>query len=70
MILKFLRTTPSASPEFPFQPGQRIAVTKLTAEMRAWIKDGAAELIRDDGTPDTTDEPAAPERATTIKGAR
>jgi len=66
MILRFLRTTPSASPDFPFQPGQRIQVTKLTAEMRAWIKDGSAEIVREAPT-ESTDEPD-PERAVTQKG--
>jgi len=66
MILRFLRTTPSSSPDFPFQPGQRIAVTKLTAEMRAWIKDGAAEVVRGEAL-EVSDEPD-PDDAVTPKG--
>lgn len=45
MILKFLHTTPSQNPDFPFQAGQRIEVPKLTPEMRGWIKDGFAVLV-------------------------
>ena len=66
MILRFLRTTASASPEYPFQAGQRIHVTKLTAEMRVWIKEGAAEVERD-GSAEVADQPRA-EQAITQKG--
>ena len=50
MKIRFLRTTPSAVPAYPFQAGQIIEVEKLTEEMRAWLKPAAdgtvlAELI-------------------------
>ncbi len=45
MELKFLRTTPSASPDAPFQAGQIINVETLLPEMRQWIRDGAAVLV-------------------------
>lgn len=53
MRIRFLQTTPSASPDHPFQPGQTIEVSKLTQEMRSWLKsaDGhqpRAVLLKDE----------------------
>lgn len=48
MTIRFLQTTPSMNPERPFQPGQIIHLTKLTPELRTWIKLGHAELVRED----------------------
>jgi hypothetical protein len=53
MRIRFLQTTPSASPDHPFLPGQVIEVTKLTAEMRSWLKASGdssprAELLKDE----------------------
>jgi hypothetical protein len=48
MRLKLLQTMPSSREGFPFQAGQVIVVTKLTAEFRRWIKDGAAVVLRDE----------------------
>ncbi len=49
MTLRFLQTTPSASPDFPFQAGQVVKdLPRLSPEMRQWIRDGVAELIRDE----------------------
>ena len=47
MKIRFLHTTPSAAPGYPFQPGQVIDVPKITTEVREWIKDGKAELLRE-----------------------
>lgn len=52
MRIKFLQTTPSDSPDAPFQAGQVIEVATLTAAMRAWltpVRDGLpmAELVRE-----------------------
>lgn len=35
------------APDYPFQAGQIIDVPKITTEMREWIKDGKAELLRE-----------------------
>jgi hypothetical protein len=51
--VRFLRTTASSRPDYPFQAGQIIILPKLTAEVRAWIRDGAAELL-----PETAEETA------------
>jgi hypothetical protein len=59
MTIRFLRTTASESPDYPFQAGQTIAVAKLTAEMRAWLKNGDAEVVKD-----------APELATVVDAER
>lgn len=48
MHLRFLQTTPSAHPEFPFQPGQVIHLVRLTPELRQWIATGHAEIVRDE----------------------
>jgi hypothetical protein len=60
MQLRFRQTTPSLSPDRPFQPGQVITISKLTAEMRRWLKDGMAELVPE--VPEVADRPAG-ERA-------
>lgn len=62
MRLRFLQTTPSSNPEFPFQPGQVIYVTKLTAEMREWLTPTGesgplAEIVKDE--PERAIAPAA-----------
>lgn len=57
MTLRFLALVESAAPDFPFQVGQQIAVTKLTAEMQRWIREGRAELVRDE-----LETPSAPVR--------
>jgi len=71
MKLRFLRTTPSETPDFPFQPGQVIYVDVLDDEMRKWVDDGSAEVVRDDSDNDseTTDAPDV-DRAVTKKGRR
>lgn len=56
MRLKFLQTVESSAPGFPFQAGQTIHVSKLTAEMRQWVKDGRAVVL-----PEIPETPAAPE---------
>ena len=48
MVLRFLQVTASASPDHPFRAGQLIEVSSLTPEMRSWLKDGHAEVLRDD----------------------
>jgi hypothetical protein len=52
MRIRFLEVTESAQPGYPFLKGQVVEVTKLTAEMRAWLKrrpDGTAraEVVKD-----------------------
>jgi hypothetical protein len=47
--VRFLQTTPSASPDFPFQAGQVITLSRLTPEIRQWLNDARAVLL-DDGT--------------------
>jgi hypothetical protein len=47
MRLRFLQTTSSASPGFPFQAGQIIAVPRLTSEHKRWIASGHAELVKE-----------------------
>jgi hypothetical protein len=45
MRLKFLQTTPSDNPNFPFQAGQVVDVDELSPSMRAAIASGAAVLV-------------------------
>lgn len=68
MQIRFLHTTESAAPGYPFQAGQVITLTKLTAEARRWIADGLAELVREDGEVPTL--PAIERAVTTRKGRR
>ena len=49
MDLRFLQTVESSAPEYPFQAGQVIRdLPRLSPEMRQWIRDGLAELVRDE----------------------
>jgi len=48
MKIRFVEITPSLTPGFPFQPGQTIEVAKLTPELRKWIKEGHAVLVKQD----------------------
>jgi hypothetical protein len=43
--LRFLQTTPSDNPEYPFQPGQIIAVEVLTKALRRCVANGMAEIL-------------------------
>jgi hypothetical protein len=43
--IKFLHTTPSENPAFPFQAGQVIEVPALTPSMRAAIEEHQAVLL-------------------------
>lgn len=47
MRLRFRQTTPSSQPDYPFQIGQIIHVSKLTPEFKRWIKAGYVEVLRD-----------------------
>jgi hypothetical protein len=38
--IRFLRTTPSANPDVPFQAGQIIEVRTLTDELKAFLDGG------------------------------
>lgn len=45
MRLRFVQMVPSSNPDFPFQAGQIIYVSKLSAEMKRWLKDGLAVAV-------------------------
>lgn len=67
MRIRFLQTTASQNPNFPFQAGQVIALDRLTPEARQWIKDGRAEVVLD--SPEAAVQPAG-ERAVQPKAHR
>jgi len=48
VTLRFLQATASASPDHPFRAGQIITVPSLNNDMKAWLRDGHAEIVRDD----------------------
>ncbi len=48
MRIRFLKVTESLHPERPFQVGRIIELDKMTAEARAWIKAGQAEVMKDE----------------------
>lgn len=47
MTIRFLETTPSAHPDYPFQAGQVIRLPRMTPTLRAWLKEGKAELVKE-----------------------
>lgn len=51
MTIRFLQTSPSASPEYPFQAGQVITVPRLTREMARALETGSAIVLTE--TPET-----------------
>lgn len=67
MRIKFLQTTPSRAPEYPFRAGQTIEVAGLTPEVRAWLESGLVEVLKDEPEAATV---AAAERAVTPRAAR
>jgi hypothetical protein len=49
MTLRFLQLVESSAPGYPFVPGQVIdGLSRLTPEQQQWIRDGRAELVRDE----------------------
>lgn len=48
MKIRFLQNSPSSNPEFPFQAGQIITTPSLTAEMRAALDAGTAEVLAEE----------------------
>ncbi len=46
MQIRFLQTTQSDRPEFPFQAGQVINLPSLTTEARGWLMTGMAVLVK------------------------
>lgn len=44
MTIKFLQTTPSENPDFPFQAGQ-IVDLPMTKRVQQWIADGFAVVV-------------------------
>lgn len=67
MKLRFLQTTDSDVAEFPFMPGQVIALRSLSEREQAWLDDGRAEVVLEEPELATV---AAPERAVLPKGKR
>lgn len=67
MKLRFLDTVPSSNPDYPFTLGQVIEVSRLTPEMRGWVKAGRAELVSEEPELATV---SAPERAVLKRGKR
>ena len=67
MTLRFLQNTASQSPSYPFQVGQVIQVPRMTSEIRAWIKEGRAELVPE--SPEAA-VVADPERTATLGRAK
>lgn len=68
MKIRFLHTTPSARPEYPFQAGQVIEVEKQTAEIRGWLKENRAEIVKE--TPEAAVVGTAGEYAVPSRGVR
>ena len=63
MKIRFLQTTPSDNPEYPFMAGQVITVAQPTPSLLRLIDDEHAEIVREDAieravvAPDPTPEP-------------
>lgn len=69
MDLRFLQTVDSSAPGFPFMPGQVITgLSRLSPEMRQWLRDGRAELVRDEEPEAAVVAPV--ERAVTRRGRK
>lgn len=48
MRLRFLATTESQVPGYPFQAGQEIVVDEVTPEVRRWLKYSHAVAVREE----------------------
>jgi hypothetical protein len=70
MDLRFLALVESDAPGFPFVPGQVLTnVGTLSPRFRQLIRDGLAELVRED-VPEMAVAVAVPERAVQRRGKR
>lgn len=69
MDLRFLQPVDSSAPDFPFLPGQILrGLSRLSPQMETWIREGRAELVREDGAELAT--VGVRERAVVRKGRR
>ena len=59
MVIRFLQTTPSENPDFPFQAGQIISVTAPTRFLLSLIDGIHAEVVRTDDIERAIEEPVA-----------
>lgn len=66
MRIRFLETTASAHPQYPFQAGQIITLPRLSPEMRQWLREGRVEVLGGD-VEELAMVGAAPEQATAIR---
>jgi hypothetical protein len=66
MQVRFLEVTPSSVPEFSFMPGQVINLAGMTPEVRKWLREGRAELVRETPMETATVEP---EELATVGGS-
>lgn len=48
MMIRFLATTESSVPGYPFEAGQQIAVDDLSREMQLALRDGHAVVVREE----------------------
>ncbi len=48
MTIRFLATTPSDAPDFPFLAGQEIPVPSVTERVARWIREGLAVVVREE----------------------
>lgn len=48
MKIRFLVTTPSDAPDFPFQAGQEIPVSSMTDQVARWLRDDVAVVVREE----------------------
>ena len=59
MQIRFLQTTPSENPDFPFLAGQVINVTAPTRFLLSLVDGVRAEVVRTDETERAIEEPPA-----------
>ncbi len=65
MMIRFLALAESDAPSYPFMPGQVISVPDITDRVARWLREGLAEIVREEPELATVG-PA--ERAVTRKG--
>jgi hypothetical protein len=47
MKIRFLQTRASSNPAYPFQMGQTIEIPKLVEPFRAFLAEGAIEIVKE-----------------------
>jgi hypothetical protein len=70
MVIRFLQTCPSESPDYPFVTGQVISVPAPSPLLLGYLRDGRAEPLKVEDERAVVDEAETPEPVKATRGRR